>query len=338
MERRAYKIKAGSIKRLKHSAETLIAPQKGEVQVAIKAIGLNFADVFAILGLYSATPKGEFVPGLEYAGEIIAVGEGCTDVAVGDRVMGVTRFGAYTTHLNIDQRYVIPIPSDWSYDQGASYLVQVLTAYYGLINLGGLKADQNVLIHSAAGGVGIWANRICQKMGAKTIGTVGRTTKIDLLKEEGYEKWIVRNEKTFTSDLTKALGGEELHMIMECIGGKILKEGYKQLAPMGRHIVYGSAHYTDTSSTPNYLRLIPKYIMRPRIDPQNMIEENKSVMAFNLIYLFDNVNLMHEILSELRGLDLGAPIVGHTFSFDQLRDAIELFQTGSTTGKVVVTV
>ena len=172
-KRQAYALKAGSMSNLKLVTEDLPDPADGEVTVEVKAIGLNFADIFAMFGLYSATPKGVFVPGLEYSGVIAKIGKGVTTVKVGDPVMGVTRFGGYTTHLNIGQEYVIPLPNDWNFEEGAAYLVQVLTAYYGLTFLGRLEENETVLIHSAAGGVGILANRIAKKKNAYTIGTVG---------------------------------------------------------------------------------------------------------------------------------------------------------------------
>ncbi len=338
IQRQIYSLKAGNINRLKISDDNLTEPSKQEVQIKIHAIGLNFADVFAILGLYSATPPGVFIPGLEYAGEIVALGDDVTDYKVGDRVMGVTRFGAYATHINIDHRYIISLPQQWSYQEGASYLVQVLTAYYGLKNLGNLQSHHTVLIHSAAGGVGIWANRICKAVGAYTIGTVGSPSKVKTLQTENYDQYIIRNSKTFSKDLKSKLGHRSLDLIMECIGGKIMKIGFNQLGPMGRHIVYGSAHYGSPSDRPNYFKLIPKYLARPRIDPQNMIKQNKAVMAFNLIYLFDNVTIMHQLLQELQELQLGKPIIGHSTTFQQLPEAIRLFQAGNTIGKVVVNI
>ena len=107
-----------------------------EVCIAIRSIGLNFADVFAIWGLYKATPKEAFIPGLEYAGEVVAVGAEVKDRQVGDKIMGVTRFGAYASHLNIDHRYVIPLPAGWSFEEGAGYLVQVLTALLWVDRIG----------------------------------------------------------------------------------------------------------------------------------------------------------------------------------------------------------
>lgn len=337
MKRQVYKLKAGSVANLRLETEELPDPQAHELTIAVKAVGLNFADIFAIWGLYAATPEGVFTPGLEYAGVVTKTGPAVEGVKVGDRVMGVTRFGAYTTHLNMDYRYVVPLPADWNFAEGAAFLVQVLTAYYSLVNLGNLQDGQTVLIHSGGGGVGLLANRIAKKHNAFTIGTIGRPEKRSLLEEEGYDRIIVRS-KNFKKDLEEALDGRPLHLIMECIGGKVLKIGYEQLAPMGRMISYGSARYASVGNRPNYFKLLYYYLTRPKIDPQTMTNENKSVMAFNLIFLFHNVEIIHQILQELRELQLKPPFVGHRFPFEQLKDAIELFQSGRTTGKVVLEV
>jgi alcohol dehydrogenase len=337
MKRRAFKLKAGNLNNLSLVEEQLPEPAAGEVTIAVKAIGLNFADIFAIWGLYGATPKGVFVPGLEYAGEVVRVGKGVQHVKEGEKIMGVTRFGAYASHLNIDARYVIPLPEGWSFEEGAAYLVQVLTAYYGLVELGNLQNNHTVLIHSAAGGVGIWANRIAKAYDAYTIGSVGGSHKLDFLKQEGYDQGIVRS-KQFPQDLTKALDGRELNIIMECIGGRILKQGYEALAQQGRMIVYGSARYGSVGNRPNYLRLLYYFLTRPKIDPQKMPENNKSVMGFNLIWLYNRAELMHRLLGELSEMDLGKPHVGHEFAFEELKSAILKFQTGQTIGKVVLKV
>jgi NADPH:quinone reductase-like Zn-dependent oxidoreductase len=337
MQRRVYRLQAGDIRRMQLSEETLPEPGPGEVCVEVASIGLNFADVFAIWGLYSATPKEPFIPGLEYAGRVLRTGPGVDAWKPGDRVMGVTRFGAYATHLNIDQRYLLRLPDDWDYSTGAAYLVQVLTAYYGLTHLGNLRPGYNVLIHSAAGGVGIFANRIARKLGATTIGTVGSDKKVPFCLQEGYERVIVRDEH-FRERLIEALDGRPLHLIMECIGGDILKIGYEQLAEQGRMVVYGSAHYARRSDKPNILRLLWKFFRRPMIDPQKMIEQNRGILGFNLIYLYEQAPLMHELLQELSELNLEPPHVGHRFDFEKLPEAVRFFQGGESMGKVVVEV
>lgn len=330
--------KAGSINRLQLRTETLEDPDPDEVCVRVRAIGLNFADVFAMQGLYSATPSGSFIPGLEYAGEIVAVGEAVKEWQVGDRVMGVTRFGGYVSHINSHRRYVVPLPDDWSFEQGAGFLVQGLTAYYALTELGNLKSDMAVLIHSAAGGVGILANRICKKYGAYTIGTVGMPGKVKFLrKQEAYDAVILR-DGDFYEELQHALDGRPLRLIMECIGGRTLELGWRALAPMGRMVVYGNASFSSHGSRPNYPGLIWKFLRRPKIDPLRLPTENKSLMGFNLIYLYEQTDLMHELLQGLQSLGLEPQHVGHAFAFDEMHEAIRLFQQGKSVGKVVVTV
>ncbi len=338
MQRQSYQLKAGSIANLKLVTSELPDPVGDEVTIAVKAIGLNFADIFAMFGLYSATPKGTFIPGLEYAGEVIKVGPDTKTYKVGDKIMGVTRFGGYTSHLNMDEGHIMPLPDDWTFEEGAAYLVQVLTAFYGLKNLGAIRENYTILVHSAAGGVGILANRIAKKYGAYTIGTVGSSKKIDFVKKEGYDEVIVRNKSTFKKDLTKALDGRELNIVMECIGGSFFKNAYDIMAPEGRVIFYGAARYASPGSRPNYFKVLWEHLTRPMIDPQSMSEINKGILGFNLIYLYERTALMHSLIEELKDLDIGKPHVGHVFDFPNLKEAIKLFQTGQTIGKVVVKV
>lgn len=330
--------KAGSIKNLKLLTEALEYPKADEVCVKVQAIGLNFADIFAMQGLYSATPKGPFIPGLEFSGEIISVGASVEEWKVGDKVMGATKFGGYVSHINMHHRYVIPLPSTWSFEEGAGFLVQGLTAWYALTALGNLQKGMTVLVHSAAGGVGIMANRICKKFDAYTIGTVGSPRKVDfLLKEEAYNDVIVRDDH-FYKKLLNALDGRQLNLVMECIGGKILQQGWEAMAPMGRMVAYGSASFTSHGPTPNYAKLIWKYLSRPKIDPLRLPTQNKSLMGFNLIYLYEQTDLMHEMLHALLALQLKPQHIGHVYPFNEMHNAIHLFQKGETVGKVVVKV
>ncbi len=336
MIRKSYRInKAGSLSNLKLVEEELPGPTANEVTIEVKAIGFNFADLFAIQGLYSATPKGSFVPGLEYSGVIIKKGDAVTEFELNDKVMGVIKFGAYTTHLNIDYRYVSKLPEDWSFEEGAAFVVQSLTAYYALIELGNIKNNYTVLIHSAAGGVGIYANRIAKKYNAHTIGTVGNNSKIDFLKKEGYDDVIVR-DKNFREKLKSSLNGRELNIVLECIGGKIFKDSFDLLSPTGRIMIYGGAQFMSHSSRPNYLKLLYQYLTRPKIDPLSLSDTNRSLMGFNLIYLWDKPDEMKRMLSNVLEFNLKEPYVGSTFTFEKLHDALKLFQSGNTIGKVVV--
>lgn len=339
MVRNVYRMvpKAGSINNLKMVAEDLEPPGEEEVQVKVRCLGLNFADIPAMFGLYSATPEGSFIPGLEYAGDIMAVGRKVKYIKEGDAVMGVTRFGGYSDHLNVDKHYVVPLPSGWKYEEGAGFLIQAFTAYYALIVLADIHDGQTILIHSAAGGVGIHANRIAKRFNAYTIGTIGAAGKAVLLKSEGYDDWIIRSDH-FRYDLRKALGERELNIILECIGGHIFNDGFRLMAPEGRMIVYGAAEFITPGHKPNYLKLLWKYWNRPKLDPLRMIEWNKSVMSFNLIHLYDKKERVEQYFQHIRDLDIGKPRVGHIYPFQKLKQAVQYFQSGKTTGKVVITV
>lgn len=335
MQRKTWCLKAGNINNLRMVTEDLPPPGPGEVTIEVKAIGLNFADVSVALGLYSATPKGTFTPGLEYAGIVASTGNGVTSVKSGDRIMGITRFGGYSTHLNIDARYVVPLPADWTFEEGAAYLVQVLTAYYALVPLGNLQPGHTVLIHSAAGGVGILANRIAKRLGAFTIGTVGSPAKLDLLKKEGVDHALVRDDN-FYPNLDRILQERELNLVMETQGGKMLMEVFKRLAPEGRSIVYSAADFITPGARPNYFKILWKFLRRPLIDPLKLTDGNRGILGFNLIYLYQKIALMHRFLEEIKHLDIGKPLVGHVLPFVELPKAVRLLQSGKTMGKVIV--
>lgn len=329
--------KAGSINNIKLVDENFPEPADNEVTVEVKAIGLNFADLFAIQGLYSATPKVSFVPGLEYSGIVLSTGSKVKDFKVGDKVMGAIRFGAYTTHLNIDSRYTLKLPEGWNFEEGASFIVQSLTAYYSLVELGNIKQNHTVLIHSAAGGVGIYANRIAKKFNAVTIGTIGSESKRDFLIQEGYDEVIVRHSD-FGEQLRNVLADRKLNLVLESIGGKVFEESFKALAPSGRIIIYGGAQFMSQSSRPNPFKIIPKFLFRPKIDPLSLSNTNRSVMGFNLIYLWDRPDELRNMALEILRMNLQRPYVGKVFSFDNLIEALKYFQTGKSIGKVVVKV
>lgn len=325
--------KPGSLHNLKLHQSEFPSLTKGKVLVAVKSIGLNYADIFAIMGLYSATPKEPFIPGLEFSGEVIA--SESDKFVTGQKVIGVTRFGGYDSHVVADPDYLFPLPAGWSFEEGAAFPVQTLTAYYALKTLGDLKNNQTVLIHSAAGGVGLQANRIAKKFNAYTIGVVGNENKLEMLKREGFDEGIVRS-KTFREDLAAALGDRPLNLVLETTGSEYFYHSYNMMAPMGRLIAYGSAQFTPSSHRPNYFKLIFQYLFRPRVDPLSMIKANKSVMGFNLIWIYDQKEMMKEMLSEIEILQLPAPVVGHRFAFAEMHEALKLFQSGKTMGKVVV--
>ncbi len=336
MIRQVYFLKsAGSINNLKLIEENLPEPEKGKLTVEIKSIGLNFADIFSILGLYKAAPKFNLIPGLEFSGVIINKGENVNEFSIGDRVYGVTKFGGYASHINVDQSYVLKLRDDWTFEEGASSIVQSLTAYYALVVLGEINPIKTVLIHSAAGGVGLNAIRIAKKYSAFTVGTIGNNSKKELAESEGYDRIIVR-DKNLKGKIIEALNGRSLDIVLDTVGSSVFKTSFNLLSHTGRIIVYGAGAYSTGNSASNLFKLAYKYLTRPKVDPLRMIEQNRAVMAFNLIWIYDRVEFLRKLLDEVIKLNLPKPLINHTYSFNDLPKAVRVLKSGKTTGKVVV--
>ena len=334
--------RAGSLDRLRRESEELEAPPAGHARVAVAAVGLNFADIAACLGLYSATPKGAFVPGLEFAGTVEAVGEGVTTVAPGDRVVGLTRFGGYATHVNAGARYLQPLPADWTCSDGAALPVQAITAWYAISELGACRPGFAVLVQSAAGGVGLNALAILRGMGAHTLATVGHERKAAFLVEHaGLERRqvIVRDRRRFGAQLDDALRANQmsgLDLVLDAVAGPFFEPAYRRLRPGGRLVVYGAADLMPSGTGTNWLKLAARYLTRPRIDPINMVSANRSVMGFNLIWLWNEVDKLPEAYRALAAYITRPPHIGRRFPFAEAPAALRHLQSGSSIGKVLL--
>ncbi len=336
--------RAGSLDWLRREAEDLERPPPGHARVTVGAVGLNFADIFACLGLYSATPKGPFVPGLEFAGTVEAVGSGVTAVQPGDRVIGLTRFGGYATSVNADVRYLHPLPDGWSVAEGAAFPVQAITAWYAIADLGGCAPGHAVLVHSAAGGVGLNAVAILQAMGARIIATVGHERKVAFLAEHaGLEprQVIVRDRRRFGAQLDEALranGMDGFDLVLDAVAGPFFEPAYRRLRPAGRLVIYGAADFMPAGARPNWITMTARYLRRPRIDPVAMVSDNRSVLGFNLIWLWDQVDRLPAAYQALAPHITRPPHIGQRFPFAEAPAAMRALQGGSSVGKIVLEV
>jgi alcohol dehydrogenase len=336
--------KAGSLDRLRHERDELPAPGPGQVRVAVGAIGLNFADVFACLGLYSATPAGPFVPGLEFAGVVEEAGTGVTGLVPGAPVVGLTRFGAYATRVNVGASYLRRLPSGWTLAEGAAYPVQAITAWYAIRDLGACKSGDAVLVHSAAGGVGLNALAILDALGARVVATVGSEAKIPFLMAQAglrAEQIVVRDRRRFGAQLDEALranGLEGFDLVLDAVAGPFFEPAYRRLRPAGRLVIYGSADLMPGGSRPNWLRLASRYLRRPHVDPIRMISDNRSVMGFNLIWLWDRADRLGAAYDELAAIIRRPPHIGKRFAFADAPAAMRYLQGGGSVGKVVLEV
>ena len=156
------------------------------------------------------------------------------------------------------------------------------------------------------------------------------------MKKEGYDAIIVRSDN-FREDLDRTLGERPLHIVLDSIGGQVFKDSFRLLSVEGRIIVFGSASFMTHGNKPNYLKLMRLYWKRPKIDPMRLLQWNKAVMGFNLIYLYEQRESFRKYLDHLAKFDIGKPLVNRTFPFSQLVDGIKVLQSGKTTGKVIIT-
>ena len=333
--------KAGSLARLGLIEEPLAAPGPGEVQVDVDAVGVNFADVFACLGLYSATPAGSFVPGLECAGRIRRLGTGVTGWSEGDPVIVLTRFGGYATRLNVDARTLWPVPDGWSLAEAAAYPVQALTAWYGLVPLGNARSGSVVLVQSAAGGVGLNAMHALNMLGARAVAVVGSAAKREWLAARfGLDPaTVVVRGPALGRDLDAALAHLDapgFDVVLDAVYGEGFRCSFDRLASEGRYVLYGAADFMGGGKRPNFLKLAWQYLRRPRLDPLAMIPQNRGLLAFNLIWLWEQSARLPESMRAALELIPVRPHIGMSFDFAAAPAALAAIQSGGTTGKLVL--
>ena len=319
-------------------------PGTGEVLVDVRAAGINFADSAVRMGLYSSARQyvgWPITPGFEFAGTIARLGAGVTSVAPGDRVFGVVRFGAWSSHVITRAELVRPLPASLTPEQAAGLPTVFLTAYYPLFVLTNVRPGETVLVHSAAGGVGGALIQLARIAGCRVVGVVGAAHKVTVARALGAHVVI---DRSATDDVRGALeraspGGYDV--ALDANGGPSLRDSYELLAPGGRLVVYGFHTMLEKGAgRPSWPRLAREWARTPRFSPFRMVQENRSVLAFNLSYLFDRVELFGDGIDRILGW-LGdgrlRPLAVRTFAAEQVADAQRALESGETTGKLVLT-
>jgi NADPH:quinone reductase-like Zn-dependent oxidoreductase len=265
------------------------------------------------------------------------VGEGVSHLQPGDAVLGVTRFGGYQGGVCIDADRVRRIPEAWDMVTAAAFPTAMLTAAYGLLEMGRLRAGEVVVIHSAAGGVGSTAVQIAHAMGAVVVGTVGSDQKLPVLEALGCRMAMNYKTTDWAGRVQDELGGADL--VFDALGGQYLKDGYSLLNPNGRLVSYGLGTMTPAGGRPNWFKLAWQFIRLPRFSIFPMISDVRSVGGFNVLLLWDRLDLLGPLLD--RGLQWAAqgklkPDVSQVVHFSQAGLLHERMQSGNTTGKLVL--
>jgi NADPH2:quinone reductase len=218
----------------------LAPPEPGQVQIRHHAIGVNFLDIYYRKGVYP-TPPVPFTPGNEGAGEIVAVGKGVRDLQPGDRVVYVGSMGAYAQERNVAAQSVVKLPKAISYETAAGMMLKGLTAQYLLRQTYKVKAGDIILVHAAAGGVGLVLCQWAKALGATVIGTVGSPEKAKLAKKAGAKHVILYREEDFAIRVGEITKGAKCAVVYDGIGKATFPASLDCLRPFGTFASYGSA-------------------------------------------------------------------------------------------------
>jgi NADPH:quinone reductase-like Zn-dependent oxidoreductase len=314
-------------------------PAAGELRIRVEASGVNFADIMGRLGLYPDLPRIPVVPGYEVAGRVDAAGAGADSSWIGRDVFASTRFGGYADVVCAPQAQVFPRPSNMSAEQGASFPVNYLTAWQLIVVMGGLKAGETVLVHSAGGGVGIAATQIAKHIGATVIGTAS-AGKHEELRALGVNHLIDYRTEDFEQRARQITGGRGVELILDPVGGDSLKKGYRLLAPTGRLGMFGASS-AATGKARGYLGMASMLANTPwvQFNPLSLMNANKGAFGVNLGHMWGDFDWMRPWMDQLMGLwESGAvkPKIARVFKFDEAPAAHHFIQDRKNIGKVLL--
>jgi len=214
-------------------------PRPGEARVALEAVGVNFIDIYYRTGAYKA--ELPLIPGQEGAGRVDAVGEGVTDIAVGDRVAYAMHTGAYAEHATVPASKLVPIPEQVETAVAAAAMLQGMTAHYLTHSTYPVKPGDQVLVHAAAGGAGLLLCQIAKRLGARVIGTVSTEEKAGLAREAGADEVILYTEQDFVRETRRLTDGAGVHVVYDSVGKTTLDGSLNVLRPRGYLVLFGQS-------------------------------------------------------------------------------------------------
>jgi NADPH:quinone reductase len=300
-------------------------PGLGQIRVRVRASALNRADVMQRAGNYPVPPGvSAEMAGMEYAGEVDALGPGASLWKVGDRVMGIVAAGGHAEYLCVHEREAIPAPSKLSWEEVAAIPEVFLTAYDALFLRIGLRPGEIVLIHAVASGVGTAALQLARIAGATAVGTSRSPQKLERAKEVGLEIGIDASRDDWVSQIEKTIGVDRVHAILDLVGAPYLDANLRLLALRGRMVVVGLTAGAQAQLNMGVLLRKRATIVGTVLRARPIEEKIALAREFSerIVPLFDAGRLK--------------PITDRVFPFKEIRAAHELMESNDTFGKVVL--
>lgn len=314
-------------------------PAAGQLRVRVEASGVNFADIMGRMGLYPDLPPIPVVVGYEVGGRVDAVGDGVDKSWIGTDVFAMTRFGGYSDVVCVPEAQVFARPAGMSAEDGAALPVNYFTAWQLIVVMGGLRAGETVLVHSAGGGVGIAATQIARHIGASVIGTASRS-KHEFLRASGVDMLIDYRTEDFEKRTMELTGGRGVELILDAVGGESFKKGFRVLAPTGRLGMFGMSS-AAVGKERNVLAALKAAASMPwlQFNPPALLNANKGVFGVNLGHLWHEIPRIRGWADSLLDLwDAGVikPHVDKVFPFSEAARAHHYVQDRKNIGKVLL--
>src|SRR3954447_17222615 len=297
-------------------------PGPDEVAIEVKAAGLNFAEVMARMGLYPDAPKPPCVVGYEVAGLVEGTGE---------RVVAGTRFGGHADRVVVPRADLMPLPSSLSFEEGAALPVNYATAWAALVRYGNVQRGERVLIHAAAGGVGIAATQIAKDLGAEIWGTAS-PAKHEAITANGVDHALDYTQEGWEGSVPK------LDLVMDALGGRSFRRSYDLLRAGGRLVAFGAANVISGDER-NLVAAVKTAVTMPRFNLIPQMQQSKSVIGLNMLTLWDEHGTLEPWVSPLADLlERGAarPLVAEEVPFDRAGAAHRALSERRNVGKVVL--
>lgn len=297
-------------------------PGHGQALVRIEAAGVNFIDIYQRRGTYPV--KLPFIPGLEGSGVVEAVGEGVKNVKPGDRVAYVHEPGSYAEQCLVKAEYLIPLPSDFSFEQGAAFPLQGMTAHYLLHEFRKVKANDIVLIHAAAGGMGLLLVQWAKHLGAKVIGTTSTEEKAKIAKEAGADEVILYTKQDFPTEVIRLTHGHGADLIIDGVGKTTFPGNLEAAALRGNIVIFGAASGPADPISPNVL-----------------MKRSLTVSGGSLFnYILNTEELLRRAKAVIEGIQKGwlKLRIDHAFPLEKATEAHKKLEERKSSGKILLTI